>query len=118
MDSRQKIVSPPEALGRFALWGDYTLVSGAFDPLLASHARRLESVRSAGLPLAVMVTDPASPILPARARAELVAALSAVELVILPDASPVPLPPPSFRFEEQDCRDREAFMAHVRERQA
>jgi hypothetical protein len=118
MDSRQKIVSPPEAMARLALWGDYTLVSGTFDPLLASHARRLESVRSPGTPLAVIVTEPALPILPGRARAELVAALGAVELVILPEGPPDQLPQPSFRFEDQDARETEAFVAHVRERQA
>lgn len=118
MDSRSKILPPRQAAERLAAWGDYTLVSGHFDPLLAAHARRLESVRSAGVPLVVLVTDPERPLLPARARAELVAALGSVELVILPDGSGASLPAPAFRFEAQDDADAAAFAGHVRERQS
>lgn len=79
MDTRHKII------GREALPpGGYLYVSGYFDPLLATHARRLNELRE-GHPggLVVVVRDPAMPILPARARAELVAALKCVDHVII-----------------------------------
>lgn len=118
MDSRSKILAPAAAAELLAQWGGHTLVSGHFDPLLASHARRLETARSAGRPLAVLLAEPAHPILPARARAELVAALHSVQLVILPDGSSTALPEPDFHFESADAADAAAFTAHVRERQS
>jgi len=59
-------------------------VWGHFDPLLAAHARRLGELASPGAVLIAAVSEPARPILPARARAELVAALAAVDYVVLP----------------------------------
>ena len=53
--------------------------------MLAWHARRLKALRDGSVPLMVVVTDPRSPILPARARAELVAALRVVDYVVLPE---------------------------------
>lgn len=116
MDTRSKILSPAEAVLRLQRFGGGAVVSGFFDPLLAAHARRLESVREAGVPLAVIVNDPPVPILPLRARAELVAALSAVDIVIVPDGSP--LPDVSLRFDGRDAEDRARFVEHVRARQA
>ena len=57
------------------------MVSGYFDPMLASHARRLAQLKRAGSPLLVLIADPGQAILPARARAELVAALRVVDYV-------------------------------------
>lgn len=116
MDSRLKITTAAGAARRLKALGPCTVASGTFDPLLAQHARRLESVRQAGTPLAVIVEDPTQQILSASARAELVAALRAVELVILPDGTTT-LPSPDFRFEEQDEADCAAFVQHVRESQ-
>jgi len=59
------------------------VVTGYFDPLLAEHARRLEGLRGPNETLLVVVRDPEHPLLPARARAELVAALRAVDLVVV-----------------------------------
>ena len=58
-------------------------VSGHFDPLLAEHVRRLARAREPGRLLVVEVTNPAQPLLAQRARAELVAALSMVDYVVL-----------------------------------
>lgn len=58
-------------------------VTGFFDPLLAEHVRRLSRCAKAGQPLVVEISEPDNPLLPQRARAELVAALSMVDYVVL-----------------------------------
>jgi bifunctional ADP-heptose synthase (sugar kinase/adenylyltransferase) len=80
VDTRTKIVSAGEA-ARIAASGAM-VVSGYFDPLLAIHAERLEELkREQPRPLIVAIADPDNPILPARARAELVAGLAVVDYV-------------------------------------
>jgi bifunctional ADP-heptose synthase (sugar kinase/adenylyltransferase) len=80
VDTRTKIVPLAEAQ-RIAARGAI-VVSGYFDPLLASHAERLQSLKREGTPLLVLIADPRNPILPARARAELVAGLAVVDHVV------------------------------------
>ena len=58
-------------------------VAGDFDPLLAEHVRLLEEHRAPGQLLIVEVTNSNKPLLPQRARAELVAALAMVDYVVL-----------------------------------
>ena len=60
-------------------------MTGCFDPLLAGHARRLRQIGGPGCVLIVILATPRNSILPARARAELVAALSVVDYVVLPE---------------------------------
>ncbi|MBI3279494.1 MAG: adenylyltransferase/cytidyltransferase family protein [Acidobacteria bacterium] len=55
---------------------------GYFDPLHAAHVRRLSELRRNGETLVAVVADPPAPVLPLRARAELVAGLSAVDYVL------------------------------------
>ena len=82
MDTRSKILTLEEVLRRQnekpIRW-----ISGYFDPLLAEHARRLSQMRTPGVSLAVIVENSPSPLLPQRARAELVAALRVVDYVVL-----------------------------------
>jgi bifunctional ADP-heptose synthase (sugar kinase/adenylyltransferase) len=82
LDTRTKIVPLHELQERLesraARW-----VSGDFDPLLAEHVRRLKQAKEPGRPLVVEVTNPAQPLLGQRARAELVAALSMVDYIVL-----------------------------------
>lgn len=78
MDTREKILSPASAAGL----SPPVLVVGYFDPLTADHARRLDALGSG---LTVAILDPPDPLLPAQARAELVAALSSVENVVVGD---------------------------------
>jgi bifunctional ADP-heptose synthase (sugar kinase/adenylyltransferase) len=84
LDTRTKIVPLHEIeerlQGRAA-----TRVSGHFDPLLTEHVGRLAAAREPGRLLVVEVTHPARPLLTQRARAELVAALSIVDFVVLGD---------------------------------
>ncbi len=79
MDTRSKIIALEQAVGRNVA----TLVIGYFDPVLAAHVSRLSALTG---PIAVSLLDPPDEILPPRARAELVAALGCVDLVILGDA--------------------------------
>ena len=76
MDTRSKIL--PSAAGLSV----GTLVIGYFDPVTADHASRLAEL---GEGLTVAIADPPDPLLPARARAELVAALRCVKHVVMGD---------------------------------
>ena len=79
MDTRTKIVDAARAAD-IAQFGA-TIVSGAFDPMVASHADRLASLKQTGRPLLVLITTPPNPILDPRARAQLVAGLAVVDYV-------------------------------------
>jgi bifunctional ADP-heptose synthase (sugar kinase/adenylyltransferase) len=117
VDSRPKIVAASQASERLAELASPVIVSGYFDPLLVSHAHRLEAARQPGRALAVIVNDPPDPVLSQRARAELVAALAAVDLVVLPDAGRRNLPEAAVRYEARDLEESTAFTAFVKERQ-
>jgi nicotinic acid mononucleotide adenylyltransferase len=92
------------------------IVSGYFDPLLATHAARFEVAADGVAAVAVVLLDPPDPILSSRARAELVAALARVSLVLVPGESEAP--EADVHFEREDLEARALFMAHVRERQS
>jgi hypothetical protein len=79
VDTRRKIVGAREAAGMAA--GGATVVSGYFDPLIAWHARWLAGFKKPARPLLVLIATPENPILPAQARAELVASLRVVDHV-------------------------------------
>jgi hypothetical protein len=93
-------------------------VSGYFDPLLAAHARQLKEIASGGR-VTVYIADPTAPLLPARARAELVAALAVVERVVLPNVDGSAAIPPGvrcIRLERDHAQRSAAFERHIRER--
>ena len=79
MDTRTKIIDAAQA-ARIAQDGA-TVISGYFDPLVAAHAERLATLKRDGEPLLVLIATPPDPILPAPARAQLVAGLSVVDYV-------------------------------------
>jgi bifunctional ADP-heptose synthase (sugar kinase/adenylyltransferase) len=112
VDTRTKIVPYSDA-ARIAVDGA-TVVSGYFDPLLVSHADRLERLKRAGAPLLVLISDPERAILPARARAELVAGLKVVDYVA-EGGEGIPI---HHRLEEEDRRRLEELIAHVQARQS
>jgi len=93
VDTRNKLLTVEQAVDlarRFRGGGKrLRVVAGYFDPLLAPHARRLAQLREGAAALAVIVARPPDPILPARARAELVAGLAAADYVVLPGDEPV-----------------------------
>ena len=76
MDTRTKIVQS------FANPELKTII-GYFDPMHAGHVRRLRELCPSGERVNVIVADPPEPILPAGARAELVAALGCVAEVLI-----------------------------------
>lgn len=109
MDTRPKIVGVEEAL-RLAAAGA-TVVSGYFDPLLASHAERLAELKRNRTPLLVVIASPANPILPVRARAELVAGLRTVDYVTEENITA------QICLEQEDSARFNRLVEHVRARQ-
>jgi hypothetical protein len=110
LDTRTKIVSTEEA-ARLASSGA-TVVSGYFDPMTASHARRLAQLKREGAPLLVLIAEPENAILPARARAELVASLRVVDFVNQSCSVEERI-----RLEEEDATRLTELIQHVHARQ-
>ncbi len=120
MDTRAKILAAEslEAVRRAAR--RLKVVTGYFDPLLASHARRLAALRSPDETLLVVVRDLERPLLPLAARAELVAALAAVDWVVAA-SDPEPIiatlhPGEVVREEQADLERRDQLIRLVRDR--
>jgi bifunctional ADP-heptose synthase (sugar kinase/adenylyltransferase) len=111
MDTRKKIIDAAQAASIAA--DGATVVSGYFDPLIASHAERLAKLKPAGSKLLVLIATPANAILPAAARAELVAGLRAVDYVAELADGVVPL----IRLEQEDDERYRALLQHVHARQ-
>jgi hypothetical protein len=119
MDTRSKILTP-EAAPRAC-----TVVTGAFDLVLAADARELAEIRSRHpeRPLLVVVLPLPEALLPQRARAELVAALRMVDYVVIaPDAATDALlaslePSHLVRLEAAHAARKRQLMEHVHRRQ-
>ena len=109
MDTREKIIG--EAQARSLAAAGAIVVSGYFDPLLASHADRLAQLKQSGAPLLVVIASPANPILPAPARAELVAGLRAADHVTEANIQP------RICLEQEDAEGFEQLLRHVQARQ-
>lgn len=120
MDTRAKIAEAAECRAKLnqlrATGALVRVVSGYFDPVLASHAARLAEARQGAGALAVLVLDPPDPILPVRARAELVAALDVVSLALMPAAAETI--EADLSLEDMDLDERARFVEHVRQRQS
>lgn len=122
MDTRSKILSRAAAV---ALPPPLTLVTGYFDILRAEHARDLQQARDRAptRPLMVVVFTGLNPLLPPRARAELVAALRMVDYVVTADDgdrdSLIEALKPALlvRLEAADQRRARQLMEHVQRRQ-
>ena len=111
MDTRTKIVDAAQA-ARLAREGA-TVVSGYFDPMVASYAEQLAKLKEDGRPLLVLITAPPAPILPALARAQLVAGLASVDYVCdAPDGIS-----PQISLEAQHCERLANLIRHVHARQ-
>ena len=86
MDTRSKIIDLAAARKLRNGGGRLAVAGGAFDVLQTGHARRLAGMRPEGGELLVAVWADAGlerPILPEQARAQLVAALAAVDYVVI-----------------------------------
>jgi len=100
VDTRTKIIPLEKAR---QLSGPHTLwLTGHFDPLLAEHARDLRHRAAPGQTLVVEITNPENPLLPQRARAELVAALESVDYVVIGNGA-----------QSDDAAITERFIHHV-----
>ncbi len=111
MDTRSKIISAAEAAQlKYA-----SLVHGYFDPLTADHVRRLQELAAEG-PITILLDSPQAPLLPAGARAELLAALNTVKQVIIADETQINA---ASVIDERtsDLLRTEQLMAHVKQRQ-
>lgn len=117
MDSRDKILSGPEAAKLAQEWRaaglDVQLAAGWFDPMLAESAEELARLKRPGAKLMILLDEPPEAILAWRARAEMVAALRPVDAVA--PFSEVGLTP-SVDLREQHGRSRSEFIGHVFER--
>lgn len=89
------------------------VVSGYFDPLVSSHAKRLTELKRDDAKMLVVIATPENAILPARARAELVASLASVDYV----AEVCDGLTPQVRLEHEDEARLEALIKHVHARQ-
>jgi hypothetical protein len=77
------IILPLEELAAALATGDWVVVAGRFDPLTAIEARRLAGLASNGCKLAAIVLGGDDTLLPAKARAELIAGLRSVTAVAI-----------------------------------
>jgi hypothetical protein len=111
VDTRTKIVTAAQAKSLAAAGA--TVVSGYFDPLVASQARRLTELKREGAPLLVLIATPRDPILPAGARAELVASLRVVDHVAELSSGVQA----EYRLEQEDTACLEKLIEHVHARQ-
>jgi hypothetical protein len=112
LDTRTKIVAPEQAGSRTA----QTFLRGYFDPLLAAHAKIIGQLPG---PVAVLLADPPDPLLPARSRAELVAALRGVSYVVLPLDDGSAFTPPNVDIVDElsaDLERRQSLVSHVHRR--
>ena len=110
MDTRAKIIDAAQA-ARIAQSGA-TVVSGYFDPLVASCAGQLAALKQDDKPLLVLIADPPDPILPALARAQLVASLAVVDYVSV-NAGGIP----AVALESQHAAQLADLIRHVHSRQ-
>ncbi len=123
MDTRSKILKA-EAAPRAC-----TVVTGAFDVVLAEDARELGGIRAGhpNRPLLVVVLPLPGELLPQRARAELVAALRMVDYVVTADDAAASAatdmllaslePAQLVRLEEAQAVRKRQLMEHVHRRQ-
>jgi bifunctional ADP-heptose synthase (sugar kinase/adenylyltransferase) len=127
LDTRTKILPPDSAANLAAAVraaGERVrLITGWFDVLQAAHARAFAEAAAAGGALFVAVLDGPSPVLPLRARAEMVAALAAVRCVIAVDGDLDAViaavgPAEILRWERDDAERLRQLIEHVKQRHA
>jgi hypothetical protein len=114
VDTREKILERADARAWLAAGAPATVVAGWFDPLLDEHCARLAELKPQGRRLLAVVLEREEAILPARARAELVAALGAVDAVVVGD--PAPLESDYIDLDAEDAARSAAFSGFVTER--
>ena len=105
----------------------FAVVTGYFDVMLAEDASALEAARNetCARTLMVLVTAPPEPMLAARARAEMAAALRVVDYVVIAEDGPGPeallaalAPDRTVRAEAAHQKRSTQLIEHVHRRQA
>jgi hypothetical protein len=119
LDTREKIV-PLSKLSSHLGDKKWLAVVGLFDPLTLAHANRLAEISRRGAPLLAVVEQGSETLLPADARAALVAALRCVKLVVMAEADSIPkhFPLELIRDEEGEQRRSREFVEWISERGA
>ncbi len=112
MDTRTKIIDIDAARDR-ANQPRTAVVIGFFNPLLAEHAVRLRQLRDECDHLIAIVDDPPIPLMDAAERAQLVAALDAVDWVVI---AAKPFGNPIFDERPADEERYRNLVARVQER--
>src|ERR1700748_1605234 len=90
VDTRKKIIDTQEA--ERIINSGAIVVSGYFDPLTAAHAERLAAIKQNREYLLVLINTPTDVILPAAARAELVAGLRMGDYLAIIEGGLTPQP--------------------------
>lgn len=85
--------------------------------MIHTHAERLAGLKKTGHPLVVLIATPANPILPAAARAALVAGLACVDHVTEIGSTYPDGLMPHVQLETEDCARLEQLIQHVAMRQ-
>jgi bifunctional ADP-heptose synthase (sugar kinase/adenylyltransferase) len=122
MDTRAKIIDLASAARLRRPDARLKLVTGYFDVLTPDLVSRLRSLSDGGRLIAVVV-DPPNPLLPSRARAELAAALSVIDYVLLlpevglENALEEIRPDEVVREDMADWKRSQALIEHVHQRQ-
>jgi hypothetical protein len=118
MDTREKIVSG-ERFSELLRQGNWVVLVGTFDPLTAEQTQRVAGSAAEGRKLAVVIERGEGPLLPAEARAALVAALRNVDAVVLSYAlAELPSGVTVLRDAEGERERTRAFREFVLRRQA
>jgi hypothetical protein len=89
LDTREKIVALEDLPARLGT-GQWLAVVGRFDPLTLPQAQRIAKLGGDGRAILGVVEPGEDCLLPAEARATLVAALRAVQLVVISEAGSLP----------------------------
>jgi hypothetical protein len=118
LDTREKIVPLQDLPARLGT-GQWVAVVGRFDPLTLAQAQRVAKLNEDGRPILIVVEPREDCLLPVEARAALVAALRAVQLVVIGEANQLPAHPQmEIIADEEGERKRSAeFVRFIAERQ-
>ena len=99
--------------------GPVRVIVGFFDPIHAAQIRALKQLAPKESVVVAAIADPPEPLLPARARAELAAALDSIDYVVTDVEGALSLPGAVvYDLRQDDLRRRDELMRHVVRRHA
>jgi len=118
LDTREKIVSLQDLPARLGD-GNWLAVIGRFDPLTLAQAERVAKLKEEGRSMIGVIEPGEDCLLPVEARAALVAALGAVQLVVMGEGADLKVYPQiELVADEEGDRKRSAdFVQFIAQRQ-